>query len=483
MHAPVILWFRRDLRLADNPALAAAAQTGAPVIPVFILDEAETGRPPGGAARWWLGKSLAALDRSLRTRGSRLILRRGDAAGAIADLAAETGAGAVLWNRLYEPEAVQRDHEAAAGLARLGAVARDFKTGLLNEPGDVRNGAGEPYRVFTAYWRTARTRVSPGRPSPAPEVLAAPEDWPSGDRLATWGLAPTRPDWSRGFSDWTPGEAGAQARLHDFMDGGLSDYAMGRNRLLGGAISRLSPHLHWGEIGPRQVMLAVQGLVHAGRTPEAPAEAFIAELGWREFAAQLLVQAPDMATRNLRPAFDRFAWRDSEADFAAWTRGRTGYPVVDAAMRELWATGFMPGRARMIVASFLAKHLLIDWRRGEAWFWDTLVDADLASNAMNWQWSAGSGVDAQPFFRIFNPVSQGRKFDPGGDYVRRWVPELAALPGDVIHAPWTADPVSLAAAGVRLGDTYPHPIVDHALARARALEALAASRRVSAESS
>ena len=469
---PTLLWFRRDLRLADNAALAHAAANGGPVIPVFVLDEA-AGRPMGGASRWWLDKTLSALAASLERAGSRLILRRGPAAEMIPRLAAETGVESVVWNRVFEPDAFAVDAAVRRALDGAGVQARAFRGALLTDPMAVLNGSGRPFQVFTAFWRAARSGLDPGCSRPAPVDLVAPGVWPASDRLDLWRLHPSHPDWSVGFSPWRPGEAGAVARLDAFLDQGLADYAEGRDVLAGEATSRLSPHLHWGEIGPRQIWRAVDAAVHAGRAHERQAQKVQAELGWREFASYLLIHFPAIVSENLRPEFDRMTWRDDAESLEAWRRGRTGYPVVDAAMRELWTTGFMHNRARMIAASFLVKHLGIDWRQGEAWFWDTLVDADLAANAMNWQWSAGSGVDAQPFFRVFNPVTQGLKFDADGRYVRRWAPELAGLSNEVLHAPWTATPEALEASGVVLGKTYPRPIVDHSAARARALAAFA----------
>ncbi|MGZ8362269.1 MAG: cryptochrome/photolyase family protein [Caulobacteraceae bacterium] len=471
--APVMMWFRRDLRLADNPALAEAAAFGRPIIPVFVLDEADGARPLGGASKWWLDKSVTALGESLKAKGSRLILRRGDAAEIIPALAAETGAGAVIWNRLYDPHSVERDKALKARLKAAGIEARSYNAALLNEPWKVATKQGTPFKVFTPYWRGARARIGDVAVTRAPAKLRAPERWPRSDDLADWRLHPARPDWSPGF-DWTPGEEAAHEALDRFLDGAMCDYTRGRDRPDLAGTSRLSPHLAWGEIGPRQVWRRVQMAAGEGRVPDAQAEKFLGELGWREFNTQLLFHFPHLATRNLNPRFDTMAWREPGEDFEAWTRGQTGYPAIDAAMRQLWTTGWMHNRMRMAAASFLIKDLLIDWRVGEAWFWDTLVDADPANNAANWQWVAGSGADAQPFFRIFNPVSQGERFDPHGAYVRRWVPVLAALPSKAIHAPWTARAGTLDAAGVRLGETYPEPVVNHAEARERALEAFRA---------
>lgn len=469
---PVVVWFRQDLRLTDNPALAAAVASGRPIIPLYVLDE--TAAPLGGASLWWLDKSLASLDASLRALGSRLILRRGDPIHQIGEIIAATGAGAVVWNRLYDKHSVARDSALKSDLRADGIEAQSFDGGLLVEPWTVKSGSGDPYKVFTPFWRAARG-VFVERPAvPSPERLPGPAVWPESDALADWGLHPTRPDWSTGFDIWTPGEGGAGAMLDLFLRGPVKAYADERNLPGVEGTSRLSPHLHFGEIGPRQVWRAVHAATDAGQAPADQAAKFLAELGWREFNHHLLFHWPDLPTDNFKPEFDRFVWRDDPASLRAWQTGQTGYPIVDAGMRELWATGFMHNRVRMIVASFLIKHLMIDWRAGEAWFRDTLVDADIAQNAANWQWVAGSGADASPWFRIFNPITQGEKFDPDGVYVRRWVPELAKLPNDVIHQPWTASEGRLVAAGVRLGRTYPRPVVDHPNARARALDAYAA---------
>lgn len=467
---PVLLWFRRDLRLTDNPALTAAVATGRPILPVYVLDESGEGRHPGAASLWWLDKSLRALDAALSGRGGRLVLRRGDSEAELRRLIDQTGADQVFMNRRFEPEAFVRDADIAHALKAEGVACCGFNCSLLARPGTVLTGAGKPYRVFTPFHK-ALLQVAPERAStPAPQTLTAAAGVASDD-IDAWGLHPTAPDWSQGF-DWTPGEAGAAAALSAFIEGGLTDYAVGRDMPGRRATSRLSPHLHWGEISPRDVVRAARGAAAEGRVAPAQADKFVAEVGWREFSAHLLHQFPYMAERAFRPDFDAMPWRTDPEGLQAWKRGQTGYPLVDAGMRELWATGWMHSRVRMVVASFLVKHLLIDWREGEAWFWDTLVDADLASNVQNWQWVAGSGADAAPYFRIFNPVAQGEKFDPAGRYVRRWVPELRALPDRWLHAPWTAPAAVLAEAGVRLGRTYPHPIVDHPAARARALDAL-----------
>lgn len=459
-----LIWFREDLRLADHPALSAAAAAGGPVIPVFILDDEGPGRRLGGAARWWLDKSLAALATSLRAKGSRLVLRRGQAAAEIRRLIEETSAARLVFSRSYEAAIAERDAALQRDLEAQGVAVQAFEASLLVQPGTVLTGEGRSFKVFTPFWRAARTRLDTVEALPAPRALTPPEVWPASQSLSSLSLHPTAPDWSGGFSAWTPGEAGAAARLDAFVERGLNGYATRRDFPGVDGSSRLSPHLRWGEISPRQVWRAVQTAVAAGLAGERDAEAFLSELGWREFDWQLLAAQPDLARRNVQGQFDAFPWRDDTSGFRAWTRGETGYPIVDAGMRELWTTGFMHNRVRMIAASFLTKHLMIDWRRGEAWFWDTLVDADAANNPANWQWVAGCGADAAPYFRVFNPTLQGAKFDPDGAYVRRWVPELAHVPDKLLHEPWRA---ALLAPG------YPEPIVDHAQGRERALAAYA----------
>ena len=467
--SPVILWFRRDLRLADNPALTHAVETGRPVIPVYILDQGAA-TPMGGASLWWLDKSLRALDAALSAIGSRLILRRGDSEAELRRLIREAGAGTVFLNRRFEPDAFARDADIAHGLQAEGVTCKGWNGTLLARPGSVLNGSGLPYKVFTPFHRALLATAVAPPPAPAPDSLRTPTGLAS-DNINTWDLHPRRPDWSGGF-DWTPGEAGAEAALAAFLSRGLKSYSLGRDIPAEPATSRLSPHLHFGEISPWRAIGAARAAATEGRVPAPEVDKFVAEIGWREFSAHLLHAFPQMTDAAFRPEYDAMPWRNDPAGLEAWQRGRTGYPVVDAGMRELWTTGFMHNRVRMIVASFLVKHLLIDWREGEAWFRDTLVDADLASNVQNWQWVAGSGADAAPYFRIFNPVTQGQKFDADGRYVRRWVPELRKLPDRWLHAPWTAPIGVLDLAGVRLGRDYPRPLVDHTLARERALEAL-----------
>jgi len=477
MSSSVIVWFRRDLRLADHPALGAAVETGAPVIPVFVLDTADGPWRPGAASRWWLHHSLAALDASLRERGSTgLVLRCGNPVDAIASLAEESGANEVYFTRRYAPREARLEQDLADRLDADGRTARRFGGALLMEPESeaLRTKAGAPYSVFTPFYKALMQALPEPQPQPAPEHIPAPPDMPHGDRLEDWDLLPTKPDWAGGLRQaWTPGEAAALERLDEFLDGAVADYPDDRDRPDRRGTSRLSPHLHFGEISPRTVWHRTSRAIDSdGRTREAKGGAsFLRELVWREFAHHVLHHRPELPDTPLRPEFADFPWEANRDALRAWQRGRTGYPIVDAGMRELWTTGWMHNRVRMIVASFLIKDLLIPWQEGAAWFWDTLVDADLANNAAGWQWVAGSGVDSAPFFRVFNPVLQSERFDPDGDYVRRWIPELAELPTSLVHKPWDAGTEALDRAGVVLGEDYPHRIVDHGKARRRALAA------------
>lgn len=489
--APCLLWFRKDLRLSDNSALAAAVARGAPIIPVFVYDEAgEGGWPLGGASKWWLHHSLLALGNALRARGSRLVLACGDSATELQRLVERCGAGAVYWNRRYEPAVRARDAAIKASLLAGGVDAKSFNSALLHEPHTIANKQGGPFQVFTPYWRHC---TGLGLPEPttseAPAHFSVPTEWPEGlPGVQALALLPKIP-WDGGFSArWTPGEAGAQARLARFAASpSVHAYDELRNIPSVDGTSGLSPHLHWGEIGPRQIVASLSALGRErGLDPVSNgARVFVSEVGWREFAHHLLFHFPHTPEKPLRADFEAFQWAtDSHGEkLRAWQRGRTGYPIVDAGMRELWATGWMHNRVRMVVASFLVKHLRLPWQQGAGWFWDTLVDADLASNTLGWQWSSGCGADAAPYFRIFAPVTQGERFDAAGDYVRRWVPELAKLPDKFIHAPWTAPASVREYAKVDLGPdgNYPAPIVDHATSRAEALAAFKALRGAVAE--
>lgn len=468
-----LVWFRLDLRVADNPALAAASQRGA-VVPVFIYaPEEESPWAPGGASLWWWHQSLAAHDAALRERGARLIIRRGPMLGSLQALVKETGATAVFWNRRYEPPVTARDTLIKSTLRSAGLHVESFNGALLHEPWTIQNQSKKPFQVFTPFWKNCLSKPDPAESLPAPKVLPAPELWPKSLALAELDLEP-RIKWAEGMrAAWQPGEAGAGTMLKQFLAKAFVDYSDKRNRPDLRGTSRLSPHLHFGEISPRQIWHAVQQYAERHGVMTWRTSQFLAEVGWREFAHHLLHHFPHTPTEPLREDFKRFPWRKDAAFLQAWQRGQTGYPIVDAGMRELWTTGWMHNRVRMIVASFLVKDLLLSWREGAAWFWDTLVDADLAQNTLGWQWTAGCGADAAPYFRVFNPVSQGEKFDPQGDYVRKWCPELARLPDEWLHQPDQAPDAVLQRAGVALGHNYPQPIVSHAIAREVALEAFA----------
>jgi len=476
---PCIVWFRDDLRLCDHPALHAASKTGRPVICLYVLDEPPSipdACPLGGAARWWLAQSLRALRERLHAAGASLLLRQGPAARIVSELARTTGADAVFWNDIAQSPHQAVAGQVAAALREIGVASRSFPGDLLAAPADIRNKENRGLRIFTPFWRRVQALGDPPMPLPAPDGLC-PGPMLAGDTLESWGLEPTRPDWAGGLrASWTPGELAGQQRLAEFLEKSVAGYASQRDRPDHAGTSRLSPHVRFGEISPRQIWHAARFAAAGYPAWSADIDKFLSELGWREFCRHLLFDVPDLATRNLQPSFDAFPWRHDDQALAAWQRGQTGYPLVDAGMRELWHTGVMHNRVRMVAASFLVKHLLIDWREGEKWFWDTLVDADAGSNPANWQWVAGCGADAAPYFRVFNPILQGEKFDPDGVYVRRWVPELAALPTGLIHRPWCAGPLELKGAGVDLGKTYPDPIIDHRIGRERALKAYAQIR-------
>jgi deoxyribodipyrimidine photo-lyase len=478
--SPTIVWFRQDLRLADNPALRAACERGAPVIPLYIWAPEEEGDwPPGGASRFWLHHSLYSLDESLRRLGSRLVIRHGPTLPTLFDLIRGTGADGVFWNRRYEPPIVERDTRLKHSLMEAGVQAVSCKSALMFEPHEVRTGAGAPFKVFTPFWRQCLKQPEAQAPLPAPASMAAPGRWPDSLPLQTLRLEP-RIRWGENIRrHWRIGEQGAQQRLHDFIADDVDRYTQMRDRPDIRGVSRLSPFLHFGELSPRQVWTAVSRREQAaGRmTVSAAAAGFLRQLIWREFAHHLLVHFPATGTQPLRQQFAAFPWHDNAAALKRWERGQTGYPIVDAGMRELWTIGWMHNRVRMIVASFLVKDLLVHWLHGARWFWDTLVDADLANNTLGWQWTAGCGADAAPYFRIFNPVTQARRFDPDGAYVRKWVPELAQLPTAHLHAPWHAPAEVLGRSGVRLGVDYPKPLLDHDEARQRALAAWNTMRR------
>ena len=466
------MWFRRDLRLDDNPALQAAIKaSGGTVICLYILEDLENGRALGGASKWWLDKSLRSLSEGLQSIGGKLILRRGCARDVLQSVIRETGANSVFWNRRYDLAGRTTDADIKTDLKEANIYVESFNGSVLTEPWTQKTGSGGYYKVYTPYWRAVQANYHCPDHLPAPAQLNALDI--ASDTLEDWALHPTQPDWSCGFdAPWQPGEAGAKARLMAFLSGPVSDYDTHRNRPdLEGGTSGLSPHLAFGEIGPAQIWRATRSKTDAGEIDEAGASVFLSEVAWRDFAYVLLYHNPDLASQNYKREFDRLPWREATDDLHAWQRGQTGFPIVDAGMRQLWHSGWMHNRVRMIVASFLTKHLLIHWQHGEDWFWDTLVDADPASNSASWQWTAGSGADAAPYFRVFNPITQGEKFDETGDYVRKWCPELADLPRKYLYQPWEAGPLILHQAGIKLGETYPHPMVDHKTGRQRALDA------------
>ncbi|WP_028279122.1 deoxyribodipyrimidine photo-lyase [Arthrobacter sp. H5] len=455
--AVTLVWLRDDLRLEDNPALCAAAQSGNDVVVCYVLDEKSKGvRPLGGATRWWLHHSLEALGGALDRKGSQLVLRTGAADSTIQHLVEESGAETVLWNRRYGKAEREIDAGIKAWCGDNGVHAQSFQANLLFEPWEITTGSGGPYKVFTPFWRSCMDQPSPRKPLDPPKSLSGPRL--ATDELAEWDLLPTRPDWAEGLREtWTPGEAGAHTRLDDFLDSAVDGYSDARERPAVEGTSRLSPHLRFGEISPFQVWHAAQDCRNASIARDVTV--FGTEVGWREFCWQLLYHNPDLATVNYRREFDAFAWEKPSADeLRSWQRGSTGFPLIDAGMRQLWDTGWMHNRVRMAAASFLIKNMMVDWRVGEEWFWDTLVDADAANNPANWQWVAGSGADASPYFRIFNPVTQSKKFDDDGAYLCRWVPELRGAAN--IHEPWKT--------GVK---GYPEPLVDLKESRERALSA------------
>jgi len=467
---PIIVWFRRDLRIEDNPALYEAAATGRPVICLFIL-ETEQERELGGASQWWLHYSLTSLSEDLAAIGAKLTLRKGQAFKILDILIEQTGANTIYWNRRYDLAPRETDIEIKTDLTQRGLTVKSFRANLLSEPWTVKTKTDNYYKVFTPYWRAAQEKIDTSEPLPTPKSISHYANEIKSHTLESFELLPTSPDWAKKMiPHWKIGSEGAKIALKEFLKGPVTDYPEDRNRPdKEDGTSRLSPHLAFGEISPKQIW-------HACKDNVGTAQKFLAELGWREFSYVLLFHNPKLASENFKAAFDAFKWNKNEDHLRRWQHGQTGYPFVDAGMRQLWQTGWQHNRVRMVTASFLIKHLLIDWREGEKWFHDTLVDADPASNAASWQWVAGSGADASPYFRIFNPFTQGEKFDPNGDYVRKYVPELKHLPNKCIHRPWEASALIMLEAGVTLGENYPEPIVDHKFARERALASYKATR-------
>lgn len=458
------MWFRQDLRLADNPALDHARQA-AHVLPVFIWDP-ELPWAPGGAQKVWLHHSLNALAEAIKAKGSRLILRKGKTQDVLEELVQEFNADTVVWNRCYEPAVIARDKQIKTKLQEtLKAIS--FNGSLLFEPWEVKTQQGGPYKVFTPFWRNCLNQERHFDENPEPRELPAVATQYSSLDIESLELLPTQLDWHQSIeSFWDIGEAAAHDKLKSFLETQVDDYQDQRDLPAVYGTSLLSPHLHFGELSPRQVWNVAQ---HCAATEGR--RVFLSEIGWREFAYHVMYHFPETTEKSMDSRFQEFPWKPDSGELARWQKGQTGYPIVDAGMRQLWETGWMHNRVRMIVASFLCKDLLLPWQEGARWFWDTLVDADLASNSLNWQWAAGSGADAAPFFRIFNPISQGEKFDKTGRYVRRWVPEIAQLPNKYLHKPWEAPELTLREANVTLGKTYPKPIVNHKDAREDALTA------------
>ncbi len=472
---PSICWFREDLRVGDNPALNAAIESGRDVLCVYIYDTSSKFKALGGAKKWFLHKALDSLSQTLIQLGCKLNILHGEAEKLLPELVETTGAKAIFWNRRYGINEREIDAALKTKFTEDGLEVKSFNGHLMYEPWEVKTQAKTPMKVFTPFWRAARSLRDVDEPQAAPSSItpfvATLENAVS---LESLKLLPTHPDWFEGISmEWQPGEEGAKKRLSAFLKEGIKGYSEKRNLPAELHTSKLSPHLHHGDISPKQVWKELMKHVNGGKLKgfEKDIQVFQSELGWREFSYNLLFHFPKLDTANFQSKFDNFPWVKDEKTLKAWQTGQTGYPIVDAGMRQLWQTGWMHNRIRMVTASFLIKHLMIDWREGEAWFWDTLCDADIASNSASWQWVAGSGADAAPYYRIFNPVTQGEKFDAEGAYVRKFVPELAKLPKKYLHKPWTAPLSILAEAGVKLGKTYPQPIVDHEFARKRALDA------------
>lgn len=474
-----LVWFREDLRLQDHPALHAASEKGGEILCVYILDNSGTTRKQGGASRWFLHGALSAFRQSLQEREGDCLILEGDPVQILPDLVRETGAQALFCHHRYQKEAKLQDEAVAQALEDRNCRMTQLHGTMLRNPDSVVTKTGTPYKIFSAWWKGFKSLGTPPAPLPAPSTLSfVPLTFTEGKKPAFIPcsidriLLPGKPDWATKMAEyWEHGEEAAHELLHDFAKHNLGHYDTGRNDMAAEESSRLSPYLRHGVLSPRQVWHHC-----ANKGDPEDRETFLSEIGWRDFSWYTLYHNPELPTKSLKEQFHALPWRRSSKDLEAWQRGRTGIPVVDAGMRQLWETGWMHNRARMIVASFLAKHLLIDWRKGEDWFWDTLIDADPASNAVNWQWVSGTGVEASPFFRIFNPLRQSEKFDPKGDYIRRWVPELAKLPDADIAAPWKADDTVLRNAGIRLGRDYPEPVVSLGEGRDRAMAAYRKTR-------
>lgn len=471
MNLPAIVWFRQDLRLDDNPALHAAVDSGSPVIPVYIWSPDEEGKwCPGSASRYWLYHALKNMNNDLQEKNSGLILLHGPCLEALQILIRKTGANKIYWNRCYEPFAIKRDKRIKSMMREQGIEVNSFNSHLLYEPHAIRNKQGGPFKVYTPFWKHYQALDMPF-PVKTPERIISPGRWPESVHINEFGFFPEIKWYETINKTWKISCQGADERISTFIKSHVHGYSQTRDYPASEGVSHISPYLHFGQISVRRIWhrLLEHERKQGRMTPGKAVITYMKQLVWREFAYHLLYHFPQSANQPLYEKYKRFPWQNNRKFLKVWQQGKTGFPVVDAGMRELWQTGWMHNRVRMIVASFLTKDLLIHWRQGARWFWDTLVDADLANNTLGWQWVAGCGADAAPYYRIFNPVTQGERFDPEGEYVRQWLPELSGLDNKYVHKPWQASDSILSNAGIKLGNTYPYPIVDHAEARKLAL--------------
>ena len=469
-----IIWFRQDLRIADNPAFKASIDGSKQVIAVYIHDEKSSDvRKHGAASKWFLHHSLKALEKQLEQKYKiKLIYREGKSLNILEEIISETNAEKVFWNRLYEPYFINRDTEIKESLTKDNIEVESFNGSLLVEPWQPKTGSGNYFKVYTPFYKKCIKEHPPRESLRAPEHSdKSYENNIKSDSLNSWKFLPKKPNWAKNFEEeWKISEADAHDMIYSFLAGSVENYSEERNNPALKGTSLLSSYLRFGIISPNQVYYAAEAYKEKEPQKASGIDKFISEIYWREFSYNLLYNFSEIADKNFRPEFDNFPWDKNDSALQAWQKGETGYPIVDAGMRQLWQTGWMHNRVRMVVASFLTKHLLIHWKQGEEWFWDTLIDADAANNTASWQWVAGCGADAAPYFRIFNPITQGEKFDPKGDYIRKYVPEIAKLPNKYLNKPWELSEKELEACEVKLGKTYPKPIVEHSNARERALK-------------